>query len=165
MDRVALCSWQCSRRQYLCCYTEAQLAKQVYPALDSVVWQPLNISYTQARVSGRCMRPAVILAPQSPVASAASQYACDARCPMALEQVVCNVDGSVILMADDASQAAFGALVQRFEAAIAATGLPVVPRRSMEGFHVTIGTTNATYPMQARVGVPDKAPEQFFPYS
>jgi hypothetical protein len=81
---------------------------------------------------------------------------------MALEQVVCNVDGSVILMADDASQAAFGALVQHFEAAIAATGLPVVPRSSMEGFHVTIGTTNATYPMQARAGVPEKAQNSFF---
>ncbi len=84
---------------------------------------------------------------------------------MAPEQVVCNVDGSVILMADDASQAAFGALVQRFEAAIAATGLPVVPRSAMEGFHVTIGTdgtTNATYPMQARVGVPEKAQNSIF---
>jgi hypothetical protein len=35
--------------QYLCCYTEDQLTKQVYPALDSVVWQPLNISYSQVR--------------------------------------------------------------------------------------------------------------------
>jgi hypothetical protein len=63
-------------------------------------------------------------------------------------QVVCNVDGSIILMADAPSQAALGALVQRFEAAIEAAGLPVVPRSTMEGFHLTIGTTNSSYPMQ-----------------
>ncbi len=39
--------------------------------------------------------------------------------------------------------------LQRFEAAIVAAGLPVVPRATMEGFHVTIGTTNSSFPMQA----------------
>ena len=63
-------------------------------------------------------------------------------------KAVCNKDGSIILMADDASQAALGALVARFEAAIAATGVAVVPRAAMEGFHMTIGTTSASYPME-----------------
>jgi hypothetical protein len=61
---------------------------------------------------------------------------------------VCNKDGSIILMADAASQAALGAVVEKFEEAIEATGVAVVPRSTMEGFHMTIGTTNATYPME-----------------
>jgi hypothetical protein len=62
-------------------------------------------------------------------------------------EAICNVDGSIILAVDDASQAALSAVVSRFEAAIKATGVPVVPRATMQGFHTTIGTTNATYPM------------------
>ena len=62
-------------------------------------------------------------------------------------EAVCNKDGSVILMADAASQAAIGAVVARLEAAVVAAGVAVVPRATMEGFHLTIGTTNASYPM------------------
>jgi hypothetical protein len=62
-------------------------------------------------------------------------------------RAVCNKDGSIILMADEPSQAALGAVVAAFEAAIERTGVAVVPRASMEGFHMTIGTTNASYPM------------------
>jgi len=62
-------------------------------------------------------------------------------------EAVCNKDGSIILMADAASQAAIGAVVARLEAAVVAAGVAVVPRATMEGFHLTIGTTNATYPM------------------
>lgn len=63
-------------------------------------------------------------------------------------QAICNVDGSLILMADEASQAALGAQVAVFEAALVAAGIPVlVPRAEMEGFHLTIGTANSTYPM------------------
>ena len=95
--------------QYICCVTVEELVTKVYPALDSVQWAPVNISYSRA---------------------------------------TCNRDGSVILMADDASQAALGAVVARFEAAIEAAGVAVVPRATMEGFHMTIGTTNASYPME-----------------
>ena len=61
--------------------------------------------------------------------------------------VICNHDGSIILLADNHTQVVMHQLVSRFEAAIEATGLPVVPRSSMEDFHITIGTTNSTYPM------------------
>jgi len=95
--------------QYICCVTVEELVTKVFPALDSVRWAPVNISYSRA---------------------------------------VCNKDGSIILMADDASQAALGAVVARFEAAIEAAGVAVVPRATMEGFHMTIGTTNSSYPME-----------------
>jgi len=62
-------------------------------------------------------------------------------------EVICNHDGSIILHADDASQAAIGAIVARFEAAIEATGVVVVPRATMEPFHMTVGTVDSTYPM------------------
>ena len=40
------------------------------------------------------------------------------------------------------------AVVAQLEAAIEAASLPVVPRASMQSFHVPIGTTDdATYPM------------------
>jgi len=78
---------------YLCCVTQTELSSKVFPALDSVAWAPINISYSKA---------------------------------------VCNKDGSIILMADDMSQAALGALVARFEAAIEAADVAVVPRASME---------------------------------
>ena len=64
------------------------------------------------------------------------------------DRVVCNVDGSIILLADAPSQAVMGAVVARLEAAIEAAGLPVVPRSTMQSFHITIGTTNSSYPMQ-----------------
>ncbi len=63
-------------------------------------------------------------------------------------KVICNKDGSIILLADNTSQAVLGALVARFEAAIEATGIAVIPRASMEGFHMTVGTTKSSYPMQ-----------------
>ena len=63
------------------------------------------------------------------------------------EQAICNIDGSIILLADSATQSSMGALVARLEAAIEAVGLPVIPRSTMQSFHVTIGTTNASYPM------------------
>ena len=57
-------------------------------------------------------------------------------------------DGSLILHADDASQAAIGAIVARFEAAIEATGIAVVPRATMEPFHMTVGTVDlSVFPM------------------
>ena len=62
-------------------------------------------------------------------------------------KAVCNVDGSVILLADDATQAQMSAVVEQLEAAIVATGVPVVPRASMQSFHITLGTTNASFPM------------------
>jgi len=96
---------------YICCVTQTEITEKIFPALDSVAWAPVNISYSRA---------------------------------------VCNEDGSIILMADDASQAAMAALVARFEAAVEAAGVPITtPRAQMEGFHMTIGTTNATYPMEA----------------
>ena len=62
-------------------------------------------------------------------------------------KAVCNVDGSVILLADDATQAQMSAVVEKLEAAIEATGLPVIPRATMQSFHITLGTTNASFPM------------------
>ena len=67
---------------------------------------------------------------------------------VSFSHAICNVDGSVILLADEASQAAIGQQVVQFEAVLIAAGLPIVPRSSMEAFHVTIGTTNASFPMQ-----------------
>lgn len=64
------------------------------------------------------------------------------------DRAICNVDGSIILLADAPSQAAMGAVVASLEAAIEAAGLPVVPRSTMQSFHVTIGTTNSSFPMQ-----------------
>jgi len=93
---------------YVCCVTDAEIRGAVLPALDSVVWDPVTVSYSHA---------------------------------------VCNKDGSIILYADAATQAAMSALVARFEAAVAAQGVWIQPRASMENFHVTIGTTNASYPM------------------
>lgn len=60
---------------------------------------------------------------------------------------ICNADGSIILYADDATQRAMGALVARFEDAVIAAGVVIDRRASMEGFHVTIGTTNSSFPM------------------
>jgi len=68
---------------------------------------------------------------------------------VSFSEAICNVDGSIILAADAPSQAALGAVVARFEAAVEAAGVAVVPRAQMQGFHVTIATTNATYPMAA----------------
>ena len=62
--------------------------------------------------------------------------------------MICNHDGSLILHADDASQAAIGAIVARFEAAIEAAGVAVVPRSTMEPYHMTVGTVDtAVFPM------------------
>ena len=96
--------------QYICCVTDDEISGKVFPALDSVKWAPLNVSFDRA---------------------------------------ICNVDGSIILAVDAASQAAMGALVARFEAAVAAAGVAVVPRASMQGFHVTIATTGPGYAMAA----------------
>ena len=41
-----------------------------------------------------------------------------------------------------------GALVERLEAALTAVGVKIVPRSTMQNFHMTIGTTNSTYPME-----------------
>jgi len=68
---------------------------------------------------------------------------------VSFSRAICNVDGSIILAADDASQAALGALVARFEAAIEAAGVAVFPRARMQGFHMTIATTDAAYAMDA----------------
>ena len=94
--------------EYICCVTDAEIQGKVFPALDSVRWAPLNVTFDRA---------------------------------------ICNVDGSIILAVDAPSQAALGALVARFEAAVEATGVAVVPRASMQGFHVTIATTGANYAM------------------
>ena len=41
-----------------------------------------------------------------------------------------------------------GQLLKNFEAAIIKAGVPIVrPRAEQEIFHITIGTTNSTYPM------------------
>ena len=67
---------------------------------------------------------------------------------VSFSRAVCNADGSIILMADDKSQAALGAVVAQLEAAMEAAGVPVTtPRSAMEGFHLTIGTTTAPFPM------------------
>ena len=96
--------------QYICCVTVDEIEKKVMPALDSIKWAPVNVSFSSA---------------------------------------ICNVDGSIILAADEATQLAMGALVKRFEAAIEATGIAVVPRASMQPFHSTIATTDAGYDMAA----------------
>lgn len=67
---------------------------------------------------------------------------------VSFSQAICNRDGSIILLADDASQAAIGGVVAALEAAIVATGVAVVPRASMEAFHMTIGTTSSDFPME-----------------
>lgn len=71
---------------------------------------------------------------------------------------VCNVDGSLILMADAASQAALGAQVAAFEAALVAAGIPVaVPRAAMEGFHLTLGTANSSYDFEGALAAINRA--------
>lgn len=67
---------------------------------------------------------------------------------VSFSSAICNKDGSIILAVDDASQAALGAVVARFEAAIEAAGVAVVPRSSMQGFHSTIATTSSGYAME-----------------
>jgi hypothetical protein len=94
---------------YICCATPAVAKSILLPAFRSVVWAPMNISYSHA---------------------------------------VCNVDGSVILLADDDTQSLLAALVVQFEHAAAARGFVMQARATMEAFHTTIGTSNGSYPMQ-----------------
>lgn len=61
---------------------------------------------------------------------------------------ICNHDGSIILEADERSQQEIGAVVSALEDAIIATGVTVVRRSSMQGFHMTIGTVDTSqFPM------------------
>ena len=95
--------------QYLCCVTKDELKNKVFPALDSIKWEPISLEY---------------------------------------EKVICNQDGSIILIANNHTQIAMGQLLKNFEAAIIKAGVPIVrPRAEQEIFHITIGTTNSTYPM------------------
>ena len=103
---------------YLCGYDIAQYEKQVYPAIASVEWEPFNISFGQA---------------------------------------VCNFDSytshgrsnstSIILLLDNSTQTVLSALVQRFEQAIRAQGLPVSPRSEMEPFHCTLAVVPPGFPV------------------
>ncbi len=104
--------------QYICCVTIDEIVTKVFPAIDSVKWAPMNVSFSQA---------------------------------------ICNMDGSIILAVDDASQAALAAVVAEFEAAIEARGVVVVPRSSMQGFHMTIGATNSSFPMAEALAAINKA--------
>ena len=61
---------------------------------------------------------------------------------------VCNADGSIILLADAATQRSLSTLVEQFEAAAAARGFVMQRRAGMEAFHTTIGTTTGSFPMQ-----------------
>ncbi len=61
---------------------------------------------------------------------------------------VCNVDGSIILLADADTQSSLSALAVQFEQAAAARGFVMQARATMEVFHTTIGTTNSSYPME-----------------
>ena len=63
-------------------------------------------------------------------------------------KAICNADGSIILLADDITQASLSALVQQFENAAAARGFVMQARATMEAFHTTIGTVNSSFPLQ-----------------
>jgi hypothetical protein len=63
-------------------------------------------------------------------------------------RAVCNADGSIILLADAATQSTLAALVTQFEDAAAARGFVMQRRSGMEVFHTTIGTTDSSFPMQ-----------------
>lgn len=107
-----------STTQYLCCYSLDNVTHSIFPALDKIHWSPFNVS---------------------------------------ILQLVCNFDNatshgahnttSLILRLAPSSQAAMAALVAQFEQAIAATGLPVVPRSSMEFFHITLAVVAPEFPV------------------
>ncbi len=63
-------------------------------------------------------------------------------------KVICNADGSIILLADDITQASLSALAQQFENAAAARGFVMQARATMEAFHTTIGKVNSSFPLQ-----------------
>lgn len=60
---------------------------------------------------------------------------------------ICNHDGSIILMADAQSQIAMQAVVSKLEDALTAAGVFFIPRAEMEHYHITLATTNASFPM------------------
>jgi len=113
---------------YLCCYSIPEYADKLIPAMKSVKWLPLNITF---------------------------------------DRLVCNFDSatsgknttktvSLILLLSTESQKALGAVVDQFEAAMRKTGLPIVPRKTMEPFHSTIAVVNSGYPVDAAIAEVNK---------
>jgi len=70
--------------------------------------------------------------------------------------VICNYGGdgfsglnSIVVMLDDDSQARAQAFIERFEAAINASGIPIhLPRSEQEPFHSTLGVVEGSYPIE-----------------
>jgi hypothetical protein len=104
---------------YLCCVGVETYFSKVVEAIESVKWQPFNVTFERlvCNFDNSTNRPSATTT-------------------------------SAIIRLSNETQRAMGALVALFEAAIKARGVPVVPRSEMEPFHSTLAVLPKGFPTE-----------------
>ncbi len=105
---------------YLCCLDDHTFYSKVVPAIESVPWQPFNVSFDvlHCNFDNSTNRPTA------------------------------TTTSLIVLLSPD-TQRVMGAMVDRFEQAIRGAGVPVAPRSGMEPFHSTLAVVPHRYPVAA----------------
>lgn len=114
---------------YLCCYSLAQYEHTLFPAIDAVSWQPVNVTF--------------------------DRLVCNYNPPA--NSTLPITTSSIILLLSPSSHASMNHLVDRFQTSMAAHNISVIPRATMEVFHVTVAVVTEDFPILKAMAAVNKA--------